>query len=59
LLAALIVVTSIIAVLLFLLIWMGKNRKKPGPSLTRNLPPTTDRDIESIDAVIGEHLKKP
>jgi hypothetical protein len=60
LLAALIVVTSIIAVLLFLLIWMGNSRKKkPGPSWIRDLPPTTDRDIESIDAVIGEHLKKP
>lgn len=58
LIAALIVVTSIIAVLLFLLIWMGDNRKKTAkPSWIGDLPPTTDRDIESIDAVIGKHLK--
>ena len=60
LIAALIVVTSIIAVLLFLLIWLGNSRKKnPAPFWIRDLPPTTDRDIESIDSVIGEHLKKP
>jgi hypothetical protein len=59
LIAALIVVTSIIAVLLFLLIWMDNRRKKnPDPSWIRDLPPTTDRDIENIDAVIGEHLIK-
>lgn len=58
LIAALIVVTSIIVVLLILLIWMGVDRKKlPEPSWVHDLPPTRDRDIESIDSVIGEHLK--
>ena len=58
LIAALIVVTSIIVVLLLLLIYMGTGRKNPPePSWVYDLPPTRDRDIESIDAVIGEHLK--
>ena len=58
LIAALIVVTSIIVVLLILLIWMGADRKNlPEASWVHNLPPTRDRDIESIDSVIGEHLK--
>ena len=58
LIAALIVVTSIIVVLLFFLLWTGNRRKKPiAPSWIHDLPPTTDRDIESIDSVIGEHLK--
>jgi hypothetical protein len=58
LIAALIVVTSIIVVLLFFLLWTGSRRKKPiAPSWIRDLPPTTDRDIKSIDAMIGEHLK--
>jgi hypothetical protein len=58
LIAALIVITSIIVVLLFFLIWMGNSRKKPLElSWMRDLPPTKDRNIESIDSAIGEHLK--
>ena len=58
LIAALIVVTSIIAVLLIFLIWMAAGRKNlPEPSWVRDLPPTRDRDIESIDSAIGGHLK--
>ena len=58
LIAALIVVTAIIVVLLIFLLWMGAGRKNPPePSWIHDLPPTRDRDIESIDSVIGEHLK--
>jgi len=58
LIAALIVVTSIIAVLLFFLIWMGNSQKHPPePSWIHDLPPTKDRDIDSIDSVISGHLK--
>jgi len=58
LIAALIMVTSIIAVLLFFLIRMGNSRKHPPePSWIHDLPPTKDRDIDSIDSVISEHLK--
>jgi len=57
LIAALIVVTSILVVLLFLLIWMGNSRKRPvEQSWVHDLPPTKDRNIESIDTVIGDHL---
>jgi hypothetical protein len=58
LVAALIAVTAIIVVLLLLLIWTGRSRTKPAaPSWVHDLPPTKDRDIESIDSVIGKHLK--
>ncbi|WP_372677646.1 hypothetical protein [Desulfosarcina sp.] len=58
LIAALIVVTSIIVLLLIFLLYMGAGRKNPPePSWVYDLPSTKDRDIESIDAVIGEHLK--
>ena len=55
---ALVVVTSIIFVLFFFLIWMGSGRKKAqAPSPIPDLPPAADRNIESIDAAIREHLK--
>jgi hypothetical protein len=58
LIAALIAVTSIIAVLLFLLIWMGSGRHPPRePSWINHLPPTEDPVIENIDAAIRKHLK--
>ena len=58
LIAAQIVVTSIIVVLLIFLIWMGAGRKNhPEPSWMHDLPPSRDRAIERIDSVIGEHLK--
>lgn len=58
LIAALIVVTSIMVVLLVFLIWIDSGRKKPQePSWTDHPPPANDRNIESIDAVIREHLK--
>jgi hypothetical protein len=58
LIAALIVVTSIIAVLLIFLIFMGADRKHPPErSWVHDLPSTGDRDIKSIDAVIDAHLK--
>ena len=58
LIAALIGVTSIIVVLLFFLLWMGSRRKKSMvPSWIRELPPAKDRNIESIDMMIGRHLK--
>ncbi len=58
LIAALIAVTSVIIVLLFVLIWIGGGRKKPAqPSWMRDLPPTHDQDIKTIDSVIREHLK--
>lgn len=58
LIAALIVVTSIIVVLLIFLIWMNGGRKHPArPSWVHDLPPARDREIESIDSAIGEHLK--
>jgi hypothetical protein len=58
LIAALIVVTSIIGVLLILLIRTSGSRKDPArASWVHDLPPTRDREIESIDAAIIERLK--
>lgn len=58
LIAALIGVTSIIAVLLFFLMWMGSTSQHPRePSWIDRLPPTKDPTIENIDAVIRKHLK--
>lgn len=57
LIAALIVVTSIIAVLLIYLIWIDSGQKKPQePSWTHQLPQAKDQNIQSIDSTIRKHL---
>lgn len=58
LITALLAVTTIILVLLFFLIWMGKGRKKSQkPSWADHLPTTKNRNIENIDSMIRGHLK--
>ena len=58
LIAALIVVTSIIVALLYFLIRMGgAPRISEQPSWIRYLPPTRDRNIQVIDSEIRKHLK--
>ena len=57
LVTALIVVTSIIAVLLFFLIRTDRLRSSPKQRFpTDSLPPTEDPDIEAIDTAIRNHL---
>lgn len=57
LIAVLIMITSIIAIMLLLLIWLGGRRKAARSPWQANLPPERDAAIEDLDKQIREQLK--
>ncbi len=58
LIVALIVVTTVIVILLFFIIWISGEKGRATQSVWMDqLPPTNDRDIETLDSVIRKRLK--